>query len=185
MFAIELFFLTAVTFLLILPNSCVRADYVLKYDMDKDSWTGPRGIPSQLSVYAAAHGGWGYTAPEHVTAGRYSDGVKYVQLKMQRYITNPGLKNWFGPGSYGCRFHYASGGSTSFSTGRVQWTEEWTGAAKVKTSMMHWFDAVPGAKWPDAGERDLLEQWEAVTGCHGTMHKGMRNNTSNPMMQQQ
>lgn len=66
-------------------------DFVLKYDMDKDHWTGPRGLPSQMQPYNAAKSSWGYTAPEHLTAGKYADGVQYVQMKMHTYQTNPGL----------------------------------------------------------------------------------------------
>lgn len=141
-------------------------------NMDKDHWTGPRGLPSQMQHYNAAKSSWGYTAPEHLTAGKYADGVQYVQMKMHTYQTNPGLANWFGPGSYGCRFHFAAGGSTSFAQGRIQWTEEWTGAALVKTSLMHWFDS---GHWPEDGERDLIEQWQKTTTGQGTMHKGIRD----------
>jgi hypothetical protein len=153
--------------------------------MNADTWntTGHAwaSLPSKLKIYDANQGQWGYTAPEHITSGTYADGTKYVQLAMKKLAaSDPHAR--FGAGDYGCRFAFADGGETSITTGRYQWTEEWTGAKKVKTSMMGWFDRGPshrlsrdpagGATWPDAGERDLLEQWESTAGGKLTLHKG-------------
>jgi hypothetical protein len=159
-------------------------DFTLKYDMSADTWTTSghswASLPSAFSIYSASQGQWGYTAPEHVTSGTYADGTKYIQMAMKHLAAGDAHAR-FGAGNYGCRIFTDDAGITSIKTGRVQWTEEWTGAAKVKTSMMGWFDRgtilnpIDNSKkptWPNAGERDLLEQWENTTTGKATFHKG-------------